>query len=109
MRRVGLTHSAGNEASRRIAEKLGFSFEGIQPAANPLPGGRVADRCCYARFDRTGLLHFDVHWVSNLEDKVDPSSEVGVPDRRFLIWRVDDGAGVVEMPHAGYRALGWLC
>jgi ABC-type lipoprotein release transport system permease subunit len=30
MRRVGLTHSGGNEASRRIAEKLGFSFEGIQ-------------------------------------------------------------------------------
>ena len=30
MRRVGLTHSGGNEASRRIAERLGFSFEGIQ-------------------------------------------------------------------------------
>jgi hypothetical protein len=49
------------------------SFEGIQPAANPLPGGRIADRCCYARFDRTGLLHLDVHWESNLQDKVDPS------------------------------------
>ena len=72
MRRVSLTRSAGNEASRRIAEKLGFSFEGIQPAANPLPGGRIADRCCYARFDRTGLLHLDVHWESNLQDKVDP-------------------------------------
>jgi RimJ/RimL family protein N-acetyltransferase len=72
MRRVGLTRSAGNEASRRIAEKLGFSFEGIQPAANPLPGGRIADRCCYARFDRIGLLHLDVHWESNLQDKVDP-------------------------------------
>jgi RimJ/RimL family protein N-acetyltransferase len=72
MRRVGLTRSAGNEASRRIAGKLGFSFEGIQPSANPLPGGRGADRCCYARFERTGLLHFDVHRESNLQDKVDP-------------------------------------
>ena len=41
MRRTGLTHSDGNEASRRIAEKLGFSFEGIQRGANILPGGRL--------------------------------------------------------------------
>src|ERR1700761_6031241 len=44
MRRVRITHSEGNTASRRIAEKLGFSPEGIQRAANRLPGGRVADR-----------------------------------------------------------------
>jgi RimJ/RimL family protein N-acetyltransferase len=62
MRRVGLTHSAGNEASRRIAEKLGFSFEGIQRAANPLPGGRFADRYCYARLDTTDLPELDVQW-----------------------------------------------
>jgi RimJ/RimL family protein N-acetyltransferase len=30
MQRVRLTHSGGNEPSRRIAEKLGFTFEGIQ-------------------------------------------------------------------------------
>jgi RimJ/RimL family protein N-acetyltransferase len=62
MRRVGLTHSSGNEASRRIAEKLGFAPEGIQQAANVLPDGRVADRCCYARFDTAGLPHLDVNW-----------------------------------------------
>jgi RimJ/RimL family protein N-acetyltransferase len=62
MQRVGLTHSAGNEASRRIAGKLGFSFEGTQQAANPLPGGKFADRCCYARLDLTGLPHLDVRW-----------------------------------------------
>jgi len=62
MRRVGLTHSAGNEASRRIAEKLGFSFEGIQKGANILPGGRHADRYCYARFDIAGLPDLDVRW-----------------------------------------------
>ena len=62
MRRVGLTHSAGNEASRRIAEKLGFVHEGVQRAANPLPGGRIADRFCYARFAPEGLPPLDVHW-----------------------------------------------
>ncbi|MGB6690188.1 MAG: GNAT family N-acetyltransferase [Terracidiphilus sp.] len=62
MRRVGLTHSAGNEASRRIAERLGFSFEGIQRGANILPGGKSADRFCYARFDVAGLPGLDVHW-----------------------------------------------
>ena len=62
MRRVGLTHSAGNEASRRIAETLGFSFEGIQRGANILPGGRNADRYCYARFDAAGLPDLEVQW-----------------------------------------------
>jgi RimJ/RimL family protein N-acetyltransferase len=65
MRRVGLTHSDGNEASRRIAERLGFSFEGIQRAANLLPGGRFADKYCYARLDMTDLPHMDVHWDSD--------------------------------------------
>lgn len=62
MRRVGLTHSGGNEASRRIAEKLGFSFEGILRGANILPGGRNADRYCYARFDADGLPDLEVRW-----------------------------------------------
>ena len=62
MRRIGLTHSAGNEASRRIAAKLGFSFEGIQRGANILPGGTHADRYCYARFDVAGLPDLDVQW-----------------------------------------------
>lgn len=62
MRRVGLTHSGGNEASRRIAERLGFSFEGIQRDANILPGGRCADRYCFARFDIAGLPDLEVQW-----------------------------------------------
>lgn len=62
MQRIGLTHSAGNEASRRIAEKLGFSLEGIQRGANVLPGGETADRYCYARFDIAGLPDLEVHW-----------------------------------------------
>jgi RimJ/RimL family protein N-acetyltransferase len=62
MRRIGLTHSAANEASRRIAERLGFSFEGIQRGANVLPGGKHADRYCYARFDVASLPGLQVHW-----------------------------------------------
>jgi RimJ/RimL family protein N-acetyltransferase len=62
MRRIGLTHSAGNEASRRIAERLGFSFEGVQKGANVLPGGKNADRYCYARLDLTSLPNLEVEW-----------------------------------------------
>jgi RimJ/RimL family protein N-acetyltransferase len=62
MRRVGLTHSGGNEASRRVAQKLSFIPEGILRSANALPGGSVADRYCYARFDVSGLPELDVQW-----------------------------------------------
>lgn len=62
MHRVGLTHSAGNEPSRRIALKLGFSQEGIQRAANPLPEGRFADRCCYGILDAAALPPLEVQW-----------------------------------------------
>jgi RimJ/RimL family protein N-acetyltransferase len=62
MRRIGLTHSGGNEASRRIAKKLGFSLEGIQKGANVLPDGKHADRHCYARFDIAGLPDLEVKW-----------------------------------------------
>ena len=62
MRRIGLTHSRSNEASRRIAEKLDFSFEGVQRGANILPGGTTADRYCYARFNVDGLPELEVQW-----------------------------------------------
>jgi RimJ/RimL family protein N-acetyltransferase len=62
MHRVGLTHSSGNDGSRRIAEKLGFAPEGILRKANPLPEGKFADRHCYARFDSVGLPPLDVQW-----------------------------------------------
>jgi RimJ/RimL family protein N-acetyltransferase len=62
MRRVGLTHSAGNEPSQRIAERLGFTPEGVLRQATLLPGGRLADRHCYARLDTCGLPPLDVQW-----------------------------------------------
>ena len=62
MQRIGLTHSRGNEFSRRIAEKLGFTLEGIQQKANLLPGGKAVDKYCYARFDVAGLPELEVSW-----------------------------------------------
>jgi RimJ/RimL family protein N-acetyltransferase len=65
MRRIGLTYSAGNEASRRTAEKLGFTIEGVQKGANVLPGGKSADRYCCARLDIAGLPDLEVSWPTN--------------------------------------------
>ena len=62
-RRLGITHSAGNYASRRVIEKLGFIPEGIQRQANLLPDGRVADRHLYARFNADNLPDLDVQWT----------------------------------------------
>jgi RimJ/RimL family protein N-acetyltransferase len=61
MRRIGLTHSGGDEVSRRVAERLSFSFEGVQKCANVLPGGKNADRYCHTRFDLSGLPNLEVH------------------------------------------------
>ena len=62
MRRVGIAHADGNEASRRVIEKLGFFPEGVQRLGSPLPGGRLVDRRCYARLDAEGLPALDVDW-----------------------------------------------
>jgi RimJ/RimL family protein N-acetyltransferase len=62
MRRVGIAHAAGNEASRRVIEKLGFAPEGVMRGAMLLPGGRIVDRVGYARLDMAGLPELDVRW-----------------------------------------------
>lgn len=72
MHRVGLTHSAGNEASRRIAERLGFCLEGIQRSANLLPEGRFADRYCYGLLDTANLPPLQVQWGEDLRPPSSP-------------------------------------
>ena len=62
IKRFGLTHAAGNEASRRVARKLGFAQEGIQRSASYLPNGQIVDRYCYARLDLVDLPALDVRW-----------------------------------------------
>jgi RimJ/RimL family protein N-acetyltransferase len=47
MERVELRAATGNSASRRVAEKAGFEFEGVMRNAGIVHGGRV-DLCLYA-------------------------------------------------------------
>jgi RimJ/RimL family protein N-acetyltransferase len=78
MQRVGLTHSSGNEPSRRIAERLGFCFEGIQRRANMLPGGKCTDKYCYARFNIAGLPDLEVTWGKLDSSRLyDPQAGIG--------------------------------
>lgn len=60
MRRVGFTHSRGNEASERIAKKVGFSLEGIERQATLLPSGTWADKLCYGLLEITTVPILDV-------------------------------------------------
>jgi RimJ/RimL family protein N-acetyltransferase len=62
-RRVWITHSEGNEPSRRIIEKLGFAKEGTARQAAWLPDGSMADSHRYARLDLADLPPLDVKWV----------------------------------------------
>jgi len=62
MRRVAISHAAGNEASRRVIEKLGFLPEGVFRDASLLPEGRLADTHHYARLDANGLPPLEVAW-----------------------------------------------
>jgi RimJ/RimL family protein N-acetyltransferase len=62
MCRVGLTHSDGNEASCRIAEKLGFVRIVVERAANHCPAGLWPTDSAMRRFGSEGLPPLDVHW-----------------------------------------------
>jgi RimJ/RimL family protein N-acetyltransferase len=48
-RRVELTCDARNAASRRVAEKSGFTLEGVLRSARRDNAGELADKCMYAR------------------------------------------------------------
>ena len=61
-RRVEIFHAAGNDASRRVIEKLGFVKEGVRVAAHRIPGDFIVDEHMYARFDTNGLPPLDVKW-----------------------------------------------
>ncbi len=62
MHRVGISHGAGNEASRRIIEKLGFSPEGIERSAMLLPNGLLVDHHLYSRLNAANLPPLEVRW-----------------------------------------------
>jgi RimJ/RimL family protein N-acetyltransferase len=47
LRRIGLEAAVGNTASRRVAERLGFTFEGVKRSAG-MVGDRVDDHAVYS-------------------------------------------------------------
>ena len=61
-RRVDIVHAAGNEASRRVIEKLGFIPEAIRKMNAALPDGTVTDHHDYVRFDTDRLPALDIEW-----------------------------------------------
>ena len=61
-RRVTIGHAEGNEASRRVIEKLGFTLEGTLQQVHMLPDGRYVDELTYARMDGKDLPPLDVRW-----------------------------------------------
>lgn len=61
-RRVQIIHAAGNDASRRVIERLGYTLEGKLKNDALLPDGTVTDHWVYGRTDAHGLPDLDVRW-----------------------------------------------
>ena len=60
--KVIICHSGGNDASRRVIEKLGFEKEGVFKKDDHLPDGTITDKHWYARFNTDGLPDLDARW-----------------------------------------------
>ena len=60
--KVKICHSAGNDASKRVIEKLGFEKEGVFKRDARLNDGTITDHHWYARFDDNNLTNLKVTW-----------------------------------------------
>ncbi len=60
--KVSICHAAGNDASARVIEKLGFEKEGIFKRDARLNDGTITDHHWYARFDDNNLPELKVTW-----------------------------------------------
>ncbi|PZO88542.1 MAG: N-acetyltransferase [Micavibrio aeruginosavorus] len=60
--KVGICHAGGNDASRRVIEKLGFIPRGVIEDNNILPTGERTSRHWFARYDLGGLPELKVKW-----------------------------------------------
>lgn len=60
--KVTICHATGNEASKRVIEKLGFEKEGVFRRDDILPDGTVTDKHWYARFNTEGLPELSIKW-----------------------------------------------
>lgn len=60
--KISICHAAGNDASARVIEKLGFEKEGVFRKDARLPDGTVTDHHWYARFNDQKLPPLCVRW-----------------------------------------------
>lgn len=60
--RVCIGCAEGNEASRRVIEKMGFALESRKVKGEALPDGRLVDALMYVRLNTDGLPPLDVRW-----------------------------------------------
>lgn len=61
-RRVSITHAGGNDRSRNVIEKLGFTLEATRLKDAMFPNGTIMDHYDYVRFDTNNLPDLDVRW-----------------------------------------------
>lgn len=61
-RSVAIEHAAGNEASRRVIVRAGFTHEGTMKSDCALPDGRVVDRLYYSHADASTVPPLDISW-----------------------------------------------
>tara|TARA_R110002124_G_scaffold287216_1_gene471425 strand:- start:121318 stop:121962 length:645 start_codon:yes stop_codon:yes gene_type:complete len=61
-RTVLIGHSEGNNKSRSVIQRLGFTSSGFMPNSTRLPAGDVVHDHIYFRTDITGLADLDVSW-----------------------------------------------
>lgn len=62
VRRVEIRHADGNEASRRVIEKAGFTHEGLLRRDSIMPDGRVEDTHVYSHINIKDVPPLDVTW-----------------------------------------------
>lgn len=60
--KVTICYVEGNQASKRVIEKLGFEKEGTFRRESLLNDGTVTDKHWYARFDANGLPKLETTW-----------------------------------------------
>lgn len=63
VKRIGITCDINNFRSKKIPERLGYSFEGaLKSNRVNLLTGKVSDTLVYARYDLSGLPNLVVDW-----------------------------------------------
>ena len=61
-RTVAICHADGNEASRRVIERIGFHYEGRLKNEGVLPDGRVVDKLWYSFTDISQVPALECSW-----------------------------------------------